>query len=57
MDYSKVTTEVLQAREGVQLVKVNNYNGKTFYLVGTTTNIQSFNSLQDAVITFNMLVD
>lgn len=57
MDYSKVTTEILQAREGVQLVKVNNYNGKTFYLVGTTTNIQSFNSLQDAVITFNMLVD
>lgn len=57
MDYSKVITEVLQERDGVQLVKVNNYNGKTFYLVGTASNVKGFNNIAEALITYKMLVD
>lgn len=57
MDYSKVITEVLQERDGVQLVKVNNYNGKTFYLVGTASNVKGFNNITEALITYKMLVD
>lgn len=56
MDYSKVITEVLQERDGVQLVKVNNY-GKTFYLVGTASNVKGFNNITEALITYKMLVD